>query len=199
MKPNVGMVYPVSALVDTYTPGTSISYKNGIVVAEARGATLNWERSDGSFYGDDTRLDSDVGAVGYTLDFEPSGLKSAVRAQLLGEVLVTTDQYRVTGDNAPDVRFGYVRVMREDVDGVPVTRYEAWWFYKLKFAINSEETRTKERNIEWRVPTMTGTGDGIYLDGSEKVAFADHMDFTTMDAAKAWLNGLAGISSAVTT
>lgn len=194
MKPNVGMVYPVSALVDTYTPGTSISYKNGIVVAEARGATLNWERSDGSFYGDDTRLDSDVGAVGYTLDFEPSGLKSAVRAQLLGEVLVTTDQYRVTGDNAPDVGFGYVRVMREDVDGVPVTRYEAWWFYKLKFAINSEETRTKERNIEWRTPTLQGVGDGVSLDSTGTLAFATHKTFDTLAGAISYVNGKAGIT-----
>ena len=198
MKPNVGMVYPVSALVDTYTPGTSITYKNGIVVAEARGATLNWERPDGSFYGDDARLDSDVGPVGYTLDFEPSGLKSAVRAQLLGEELVSTDRYRVTGKNAPDVGFGYVRVMREDVDGAVTTRYEAWWFYKLKFSISSEETRTKERNIEWRVPTLNGKGDGVYLDSNEQVVFADHMDFTTMAAAKTWLNGLAGISAVTT-
>ena len=190
MKPNVGMVYPVSALVDTYTPGTSISYKNGIVVAEARGATLNWERSDGSFYGDDVRLDSDVGAVGYTLDFEPSGLKSPVRAQLLGETLVTTDQYRVTGDNGPDVGFGYVRVMRDK----GTTKYEGWWFYKAKFSVTNEETRTKERSIEWRVPTIQGVGAGILLDATGTLSFAKHKTFDTFTQAKTWVNGCAGIS-----
>ena len=40
MKPNVGMVYPVAAFIDSYTPGTGITYEDGFVVAEARGATL---------------------------------------------------------------------------------------------------------------------------------------------------------------
>ena len=199
MKPNVGMVYPVAAFIDSYTSGTGITYEDGFVVAEARGATLTWETSDGEFYGDDTLLDSDKGIVGYTLDFEPSGLKTAVRAKLLGEKEASTDVYRVTGANPPDLGFGYVRVMREDVEGAVVTRYEGWWFHKLKFSITSEETRTKEKDLEWRVPTLSGKGAGVYLDSSGKVAFADHQDFTTLDAAKSWLNGKANISSSANT
>lgn len=198
MKANIGMLYPVAAVIDSYTPGTGITYETGFVVAEARGATLTWETSDGEFYADDTLLDSDKGIVSYTHDFEPSGLKTAVRAKLLGEQEASTDVYRVTSDNPPDVGFGYVRRMREDVDGAVVERFEGWWFYKEKFSITSEETRTKEQNIEWRVPTLSGKGSGVYLDSSGKVAFADHKDFTTLDAAKAWLNGLANISSSAT-
>ena len=195
MKPNVGMVYPVAAFIDSYTPGTGITYEDGFVVAEARGATLTWETSDGEFYGDDTLLDSDKGIVSYTLDFEPSGLKTAVRAKLLGEKEVSTGVYRVTGANPPDLGFGYVRVMREDVEGAVATRYEGWWFHKIKFSINSEETHTKEKNIEWRVPTLNGRGFGVYLDSSDDPAFADHQDFTSLEAAKTWLNSKADISS----
>ena len=198
MKPNIGMLYPVASLIDSYTPGTGITYESGFVVAEARGATLTWETSDGEFYGDDTLLDSDKGVTSYTLDFEPSGLKTAVRAKLLGEQEASTDVYRVTGENPPDVGFGYVRRMREDVDGAVVERFEGWWFHKLKFSITSEETRTKEKDLEWRVPTLSGKGSGVYLDSTGKVAFADHQDFTTLDAAKTWLNGLANISSSAT-
>ena len=194
MKANVGMIYPVASLVDTYTPGTGITYGTGFVVAEARGATLTWEASDGEFYGDDTLLDSDKGVTSYTLDFEPSGLKTSVRAQLLGEQEASTGVYRVTGDNPPDVGFGYVRRMREDVDGAVVERFEGWWFHKLRFSISSEETRTKEQNIEWRVPTLSGRGAGVYLDSTGKVAFADHQDFETLTAAKTWLNTKANIT-----
>ena len=199
MKPNVGMKHPVAALVDTYTPGTSITYDDGCVVAEARGATLNWEGSDGEFYGDDVLLDSDVSIVGYTLDFEPSGLKTAVRAMLLGEKeLEDNGGYRITGKGSPDVGFGYVRVMREDDedDGTVGETYEAWWFYRLKFKINSEETRTKEKSLEWRVPTLNGKGMGIFLDDSGEPAFADHKDFESYSDAVTWLENMAGIEAA---
>ena len=199
MKPNVGMVYPVAALIDNYTPNTGITYENGFVVAEARGATLTWEGSDGEFYGDDTLLDSDVGILGYTLDFEPSGLKSDVRVALLGEKEMDNDVIRVTGSGSPDVGFGYIRVMREDNSGVVDYSYEAWWFYKLKFSISSEETRTKERSIDWRVPTLSGRGAGVYLDSDGDITYADHKDFDSMADAKAWLNTMAGISTASTT
>jgi hypothetical protein len=200
MKPNVGMVYPVAAPVSAYVPGTSITYGTGLVVDEARSATLNWERADGHFYGDDVELDSDNGILGYTLDFEPSGLKTAVRAKLLGEKEASTDVYRVTGANPPDLGFGYVRVMREDVEGAVATRYEGWWFHKIKFGQPNEEARTKERSIEWRTPTINGTGMGVFLaTADEKPKFAVHETFTSLAAAKAWLNTKANISTSATT
>ena len=189
MNANVGMIYPVAALVTTYTPGTSISYGTGFVVAEAVSASLNWERADGHFYGDDVELDSDNGILGYTMDFEPSGLKADIRGKLLGET-VSSSEYTITDAPAPDVGFGYVRVMRDK----GTVSYEAWWFYKEKFGISSEETRTKERNIEWRVPTLQGVGAGVSLDSTGRLNFANHKDFTSLSDAKAYLNSKAGIT-----
>lgn len=194
MKPNVGMVYPVAAKVDAYTPGSAITYGTGMVISEARRATLSWERADGSFYGDDVLLDSDNSVLGYTIDFEPTGLSTAARAYLLGET-AENSAYAVTDEAAPDVGFGYVRVMRDNsgVSGAVKTTYESWWFCRLKFSVNSEETRTKERSIDWRTPTLTGTGYGVSLDNTGVLKFAEHQDFETEAAAKAWLKGKAGI------
>ena len=105
MNANVGMVHPVVATVQTYTEGTSISYNAGKRVAEAVSASINWNRADGRFYGDDVVLDSDNGVLGYTIDFEPSGLSDAIRAALLGEKLATSE-YTITSEAAPDVGFG---------------------------------------------------------------------------------------------
>ena len=194
MKPNVGMVYPVYAPISAYTPGTGVTYGTGAVVSEARGATLNWDRSDGEFYGDDTLLDSDNGITGYTLDFEPAGLSDAIRAGLLGEVAASSE-YSITNAAAPDVGFGYIRVMREEnSSGLVVTTYEAWWFYKLKFGVSSEETRTKERSVEWRVPTLQGVGAGISLDATGELSFCQHKSFNDLASAKSYLNGKAGIT-----
>ena len=194
MKPNVGMVYPVCAPVNTYTPGTGISYSAGSVVSEARGATINWNRADGEFYGDDILLDSDNGVLGYTIDFEPAGLKDSIRATLLGETVANTSEYNITDAAAPYVGFGYVRVMRDNSSGTVVTNYEAWWYYRVQFSVSSEETRTKEQNIEWRVPTLSGKGTGVRLDSSETVTFAVHETFESLTDAKTWLNSKASIT-----
>ena len=193
MKPNVGMVYPVCAPVATYTPGTSITYSAGSVVSEARGATINWDRADGEFYGDDILLDSDNGVLGYTIDFEPAGLSDAIRKTLLGEIQ-SVSEYSITDAAAPYVGFGYIRVMRDNSTGTVVTNYEAWWYYRVQFSVSSEETRTKERNIEWRTPTLSGRGTGIRLSSGDTVTFAVHETFSSYETAKAWLNAKASIT-----
>jgi len=194
MNANIGMLCPVAATVQTYTPGTSISYNTGKVVAEARAATLAWNRANGRFYGDDVELDSDNSILGYTLDFEPSGLKDDVRAYLIGET-VQTGEYTVNDAVAPDVGFGYVRVMRTtNTSGVVETSYEGWWFYKLRFGISNEETRTKEESVEWRTPTLNGVGSGVRLDSSGKLAFATHKTFASATDAMSYVKSKAGIS-----
>ncbi len=198
MKANVGMQHPVMALVDTYTPGSSISYKDGMVVAEAVSANVSWNRASDTFRGNDTELDSDNGVQGYTIEFEPSGLKDVVRAKMMGETLVNTE-YEVNSNTPPDLGFGYMRVMREtDDNGVVQTTYEGWWFRKLKFGITSEETRTKGESIEWRVPTLTGVGAGVNLDNSGVLKFAQHRTFSGGTDCIAWLDNKAGIQTVTT-
>jgi len=189
MNANVGMQYLVAATVQTYTAGTSISYTGGTNFAEAVSASLNWERADGHFYGDDVELDSDNSILGYTIDIEPSGLSDSARNMLLGET-VSTGEYTITDTPSPDVGLGYVRVMRNK----GTVSYEGWWFYKMKFGVTSEETRTKERNLEWRVPTIQGVGAGISLDSTGTQSFAKHKTFTTLSDAKAYVRGCAGMT-----
>lgn len=194
MNANVGMLHPVAAPVSAYTPGTSITYGAGLVIAEARGANVSWEHADGHFYGDDVELDTDNSVLGYTIEFEPTGLTDAARAALLGET-AANDEYTVTDAAAPNVGFGYVRRMRAtNSQGLVVESFEGWWFKKVKFAVTSEETRTRERSIEWRVPTLTGTGAGVSLDATGKLSFADHKTFATLAEAITYVNGKAGIS-----
>lgn len=199
MKPNVGMNYPVAAAISAYTPGSAITYGTGFVVSEARGASLQWETENGEFYGDDVLLDTAKGIIGYTLDFEAAGLSDTVREKLLGEEK-SSSEYSITGADAPDVGFGYIRVMRDNASGTVVENYEGWWFHKIKFGQPNEEARTKERSIEWRTPTINGTGMGVFLaTADEKPKFAVHETFATLAAAKTWLNSKANISTSATT
>ena len=199
MNANIGMIYPVAAPVDTYTPYSSISYENGFVVDEARGASLSYETEDGEFYGDDALLDVSNGVQAYTLEFESTGLKDDAREKMLGEVKYG-DNYTITGAPSPEVGFGYIRRMRDDSSGKVEETYQAWWFYRLRFAKPNEEARTKERNLEWRTPTMTGRGLGVFLDEADEYPnFAEHETFDTLAAAKTFLNTKANISAATST
>ncbi len=197
MNANVGMLNPVAALC-AYTPGSAPTYTSGTRVAEAISASLAWNRSDSHFYGDDMELDSENGVLGYTLTFEPSGLKDDIRALILGEN-VSSSEYTITEDASPDVGFGFVRVMRTSGNSGVSTTYEGWWFYKLKFSLTTEEARTKEDSIEWRTPTLTGAGAGVQQTTGGKLEFAVHKSFDTKAAAIAYINGKAGITSTSTT
>lgn len=201
MKANVGMRYAVAAVVDTYTPYSGITYEDGFVVGEARGANVTFETEDGEFRGDDAVLDTARGVLGYTIELETAGMHDDVRASLLGEVIDTSDVYHITGAEAPDVGVGYVKQMREDDDeGVVETTWEAFWYHKLKFGQPNEEARTKERSMEWRAPTITGTGAGVYLDANaDQPDYAEHKTFSTFADAKSFLNTKAGISDSAAT
>ena len=195
MKANVGMRYAVAAAVSAYVPGTSITYSTGFVVSEARGANVTWETEDGEFRGDDVVLDSMNGVLGYSVEFETAGLKDTVRKKLLGETEDTSNVFHITGGTPPDHGFGYVKQMREDgTSGGIETTWEVWWYHKLKFGQPNEEARTKERETEWRVPTITGKGSGIFLSGQEEPDFAKHKTFSSFSDAKNFLNSLAGIT-----
>lgn len=194
MNANVGMLSPIAATIASYATGGAPNYNTGKVIAEAVGASLTWDRADGHFYGDDVELDSDNGILGYTLEFEPSGLTDEARGYILGET-VATGEYSITEDASPDVGFGYVRVMRTtNTSGKVETSYEGWWFHKLKFGVTREESRTKERNIAWRTPTLTGIGSGIQKTSGGKLHFAEHKTFSTADAAVAYVKGKANIT-----
>jgi phi13 family phage major tail protein len=180
--------------VSAYTAGTSITYSAGSVVSEARSASISWERSDGEFYGDDVLLDTDNGVTGYTIEFEPAGLTDTIRKTLLGETQASSE-YSITDAPAPYVGFGYIRVMRELSSGSPITTYEGWWYYRVQFSVTSEETRTKEKNLEWRTPTLSGKGTGVQLtSGSSAMTFAVHETFSSFSGAQTWLKSKAGIT-----
>lgn len=195
MKANVGMEYPVAAPISAYTPYSGISYGAGFVVSQAREANLSYETEDGEFRGDNVTLDSANGVIGYTLEFENTGLSNAVRKNLLGEVKGSNDEYKITGASAPDVGFGYCAEMRDDSSGTSTTKWEAWWFHKIKFSMPNENHKQKERNKEWRGTTISGKGAGVYLSANaDHPDFVEHKEFSSLADAKSYLNTKAGIS-----
>ena len=193
---NVGMRHPVWAPLQSHTEGSEPTYGAGRVIQEAIEATINFNADTTTgLYGDDVMVDMDDGITGYTVNFNPTGLKDADRQAILGEEVTTGSVYEITDAGSPWGGFGYFRVMRDDNR----TRYyEAYWCRKIKFREPSQTTRTKEGSVQWRTPTLEGTGAGLIVDGGEKTKYIKHKTFETAAAAKSWLDGLANVSAVTT-
>lgn len=194
--PNTGMRHPVWAPLQSHTDGSEPTYGAGRVIQEAIEATITYNAdTTNGLYGDDVLVDMDDGITGYTVNFNPTGLKDADRAAILGEEVTTGSVYEITDAGSPWGGFGFFRVMRDENR----TRYyEAWWCRKIKFREPSQTTRTKEGSIQWRTPTLEGTGAGLIVDGGEKIKYIKHKTFETAAAAKSWLDGLANVSAVTT-
>ena len=194
--PNTGMRHPVWAPLQSHTDGSEPTYGAGRVIQEAIEATITYNAdTTNGLYGDDVLVDMDDGITGYTVNFNPTGLKDADRAAILGEEVTTGSVYEITDAGSPWGGFGFFRVMRDENR----TRYyEAWWCRKIKFREPSQTTRTKEGSIQWRTPTLEGIGAGLIVDGGEKIKYIKHKTFETAAAAKAWLDGLANVSAVTT-
>lgn len=192
-NPNVGMMYPVWTPLTGHTDGSMPTYGTGIVIQEARNATVNREYANNPLYGDDHIVDDDNGLTGLTMSFESTGLTDADRVAMLGEEAnanTTTGGQWVSDNETPWGGYGYIRKMR--LNGV--RSFEAWWTLKIKFQEESMATQTREGQITWGTPTLNGRADGLIIDSSDKQRYQLHKTFETISAAKAWLNGLANIT-----
>jgi len=196
-NPNVGMMYPVFAKLNSHTDGSMPTYGNGVVIQEARNATITKTYNDNPLYGDDRIVDDDNGLQALTVSFEPTGLSDSDRVLLFGEKVAAipghtgmTGQWE--GDNeTPYGGFAYIRKMRNN----GVKKFEAWLILKVKFQEESQATNTREGSISWGTPTLNGRAASLYVDSSDEAKFRVHYTFDTIAAAKQWINSMLNVSA----
>lgn len=195
-NPNVGMIYPCWAPIESHEDGSMPVYGTGMVIEEARKATVTKQMNDNPFYGDDRIVDDDNGMTGLNISFESTGLTDAERVALLGETADTSTDGGQWEDDTPSPwgGFGYIRKMR--LNGV--RKFEAYLTLKIKWSERTQETTTREGQIQWNAPTLEGNGAGLIVDATEKVRFRKHKTFDTAAAAKAWLQTHLNISTTTT-
>lgn len=190
----IGMKYVVAAPITQENSGSAITYGAGVVVGRATQGNLTWNRNTNPLYGDDIIAENDNGITGYSLEIGVTEMLETVEAAILGYVADATDTtlYEITDASAPYVGIGYIQVLRRFGQDL----YKAVWYHKAQFGINQEQTQTKQEQIQWQTPVMTGTGMGVYNDATGRAKYRQQKVFTgaTGEAqAKAWLDGLANI------
>lgn len=190
----IGMKHPVYAPYTSGGEGSAIVYGTGKVLCHAISADVTINRRDNPLYGDDTKIENDKGVTDYSIAFVGDDVPNEARVEMLGEEAVSASSavthYEINDVNPPYVGFGYYRILM--VDNVKI--YEGFWYHKAQFSLDNENTTTKNEQIDWGTYPMTGTGMGVELDNSGKIHFFDRMQFATEAAAKAWVDGRAGIT-----
>ena len=193
-NPNVGMMYPVFAPIESHTDGSMPTYGSGVVIQEARNCNITKTYNDNPLYADDRIVDDDNGLQAMTCSFEPSGLTDSDRKLLFGEEDMSIGGLtcQVESDNeTPWGGFGYIRKMRDN----GVKKFEAWIILKIKFQEESQATNTKEGQISWGTPTLNGRAASVIIDSTGKERFRVHETFDTAAAAKSWLNTVLNVST----
>ena len=175
------------------------------VIEGARRADVTYNRADGTLYGDDKLAEKWDLTLSADIEIEwaprvddahvvsggPNSEGGDMAALGVEESKYTEDGplYSLRNENEIWVGFGYVQVQIVN----DVARYRAVKFHKVLFHLATEETQTKEEQIQWGCPILRGhavpvelkTDTGVVRPAVEMIR--DFQDFDTLTAADAWL------------
>ena len=140
-----------------------------------------------SLYGDNS-------ITGGTIKLGVDDASDEARVMLLGDVKegeAGEETYHETGESAPYVGTGYIRVRRKDNK----TSYIAYWVHKAIFGLGTESAKTKGQSIEWQTPTLEGSIMGVKNNPALQVRFRERRMFARESEARAWIDKKAGIEA----
>ncbi len=190
----VGLLYAVAAPIQTEADGQAITYGKGQVIGGMMTAEISYTRNSNPLYADDRVMEEDNSITGGTIKMGVDDVNDDARVMMLGDVKeddAGEEVYHETGESAPYVGTGYIRVRRKDNK----TNYIAYWVHKAIFGIGTESAKTKGQNIEWQTPTLEGSIMGVKNNAALQTRFRERRTFTKESEARTWLNKKAGIEA----
>ena len=188
----IGMRSPIAAKVATRVDGSAVTYDTPLIIGPAVSANITFDVADNPDYGDDVIVDNDKGINGYNITLETNDISKEARAVCLGWKPITNSatppvvtHYEVVGGEAPEVGLAFIRVKMFR----GVRKFETFFFHALQFSNGGENASTKQRQITWNHPSMSGTGIGVYNDDSGDTKYFDWMEWDEddYDDAVAWM------------
>lgn len=188
----IGMRHVVVAEVDTHVAGSEPTYKAGMIAGKAITGNLTKTYNDNPLSADDADAENDNSLLSMSLELGLDDLEEEAKVYmgLLKSTGTEGDKtYYETSAPSKPMGTGYIRVRRRG----GVTTYQVIWIYKVQYQIESENSQTKGRSIEWNTPVANGDCLGLDIDSSGEVTFRKIKNFTTYEAAMTFLDGLAGI------
>ncbi|ABO51110.1 phage major tail protein, phi13 family [Desulforamulus reducens MI-1] len=187
----IGLKHPVFAPIVSEPANGLPTYGTGLVVGRAIAANVSIELSDSKLPADDTIVEIDNSFISGTITTGIDDLSDEALKIWLGQQAATLNGVATIRSaasyEAPNGGFGYYRVRKKN----GVRSYRAYWYYKTKWGMPSEDASTKpDGAIEWQTPEVQGT---IMATQDSVNSWRDQATFSTEAEAVAWLNELANI------
>lgn len=188
----IGMRDPIAGVISSRVDGSAISYGTPFKIGPAVSANITFDIADNPDYGDDVIIDNDKGLNGYNITLETNDIRAEARAKVLGWKAIynsatppVLQYYEANGGVVPEVGLAFIRVKMFQ----GVRKFETFFFHALQFSDTQENASTKNKQITWNHPSMSGTGIGVYNDDSGDVKFFDWMEFDEddFDDAVTWI------------
>lgn len=183
----------------TYAPytsggtGSAVSYGTGVKLDDYMiRADVSEERADTDFYADDHKIDSDNSMTGATVALELANMTDDLEKALLGYTVASSQSgdLNITDAAAPFVGVGFMK--KERFKGT--VSYKGYWFYKVQFTRDSDNTNTKGANLEFQTESVSGDAMAVQLTASGDNIYYTTVRKSTEADVRTWLNTKAGIT-----
>lgn len=191
---DIGLKYPVAAVVEEYPNGEIPTCTGGFVIGKAITAEKEIKFSSNILYADDTEAESDYSYESGTLKLSVDNILPEIQAKMFGHAYVVDDNGKKTltkgsGDTPPYLAVGYykTKIVRN------VKSWETTILYKVKFAPPKESAKTKEKSISWG--TYETEGEIKCLEGVGRDVYEETSEFSSEAEAKAYLKDFFGIDT----
>lgn len=161
------------------------TYEDGVHLSPAASLSGSATASDVKDYGDDHVVETDKSVTGGTLTVELNNDEDDIYTFLLGHTKgITGDANLITHNEADEAPFVGVGCVGKNGSG-----WTAKFYTKVQFAEPADENNTKEENVTFNHITLEGD---ILIP--ENGIWKLRETFTTLEAAKSWLNTKVGIT-----
>lgn len=185
----IGMEYVVSAeLTESNTGGEySRTYANGRYWGPSSSFTGSPTNADVKDYGDDRAVETDTSMTGGSLSVELNEDTLELESWLLGHTYDPSTKKMIcnSSDVPPFLGTGAIGKSRRNNQTV----YRAVVYYKTQFSNPEDGMQTKQENTTFNHTSFSGS-----IFECEDHAWKEAQEFTTLEAAKSYLNTLFGIS-----
>lgn len=191
----IGMKHPVWAPLQEEVPGQMPTYGKGLVIGAAVAGTITIQRNNAELYANDALKESDNSITGGTVSIEVDGVSKAGRVAILGNVENEDGSFDATGDASPYGGYGYL----EELSINNVRSYSGMWIFKTMLGLNNINANTRGQGTNYATTTLDGKMAAVIANKDMKNRYYRQMDFEKLEDGIAWLEKLAGISTATET
>lgn len=188
----VGMCHLVVTPI-TAEASNTITYGTGAVAEHVINGDVTYNYDESDLYGDDILAEHYKMMTSADIEIGITELEDSISTLIGIESSTTSDNvttYKLVTANNTACGVGFIqRLLKNGVES-----FNAYWFHKVSFSVDNENSKTRGESLEWGTPTLHGKGWPVVLTAGGATEIRDRQVFTTQANALAWLKTKANVT-----